>query len=538
MTIEITSIDNLTKEDVDNKREELIAFVQEKYPTIDISRGVFSTLILELSAIFGAKFEEELNRWKASRSFKAIEEDPTLADDTAVEHILSNYNVSRKSGAYATGTVTLVFSKNISYIVPIGYSLRCNDITFITTQSYAVYSSNSSVIDEDSLVLTPTKDGGYSCKIEVTAETTGSAGCIKKNSDLEIITPITSLVRAYAAEDFVGGSDTETNAVMLNRFKSGLATPCWGNKYNIESLIRAETSHILDLAVAGYGDVEMTRDQLTLFPVSVGGKTDLYVKTAPYSSTITEKLTANLQSIDGNVYTWSTFVPADILPGFWEITGIESELTEEEPDVVSGTLVSEGNYSRNELVISTEDCFFTVYQGREITFTTEPLRSVELWSSFDFNISLYGCPYIDEIHNIVTKDSLKPVSSDVIVRAPIPCDVYATIHLNYNNSSALTDEQQLAIQNALSVYINNTGFNQTLLVSDLIPIVQNELVSGQKIAGIQLDGIILSPNLKRKRISSNQYLKVPNIPSEGITSKITAYYTRPERVSFSYNTEI
>ena len=45
MTIEITSIDDLTAENVDNKREELIAFIQEKYPDIDISRGVFSSLV-------------------------------------------------------------------------------------------------------------------------------------------------------------------------------------------------------------------------------------------------------------------------------------------------------------------------------------------------------------------------------------------------------------------------------------------------------------------------------------------------------------
>lgn len=530
MTIEITSIDDLATEDVDNKREELIAFVQEKYPQIDISRGVFSTLVLELSAIFGAKFEEELSRWKSARSIKAIEDDPTLADDDAVEHILSNYNVSRKSGAYATGKVTLVFSKNISYVIPTGFSFISNGITFITSTSYAIYSTNSSVIDSDSLILTATKDGGYSCVIEVTAETAGSAGCVKKNTDFEIVTPIASLLRAYATDDFIGGSDTETNAVMLNRFKSGMATPCWGNRYNIESLIRSETSHIMDISVIGCGDIEMTRDQLTLFPVSVGGKTDIYIKTAPYSTTTTVKQKATLQSINGREYTWTTIIQADSLPGFWAINAISNDYAE-------GELISEENLSLNENVISTDNCFFTGYQNRIITFTTEPV-DVELYQAMEFDISLYGCPYIDEIHEIVTKDTLKPVSSDVIVRAPIPCDVYATIHLNSSSSTELTEEQLLAIQNTVSTYINNTGFNHTLLVSDLIPLVQEELTGNQKVTGINLDGIILSSGLKHKRISSNQYIQIPEIPSEGITPRVVAYYTRPEMVAFGFNTDV
>ena len=524
MTIEITSIDDLNQEDVENKREELVAFVQEKYPTIDISRGVFSSLVLELNAILGAKFEQELNRWKSARSIKAIEEDPTLADDDAVDHILSNYNVARKSGAYATGSITLVFAKNISYIIPAGYSFICNGISFITTRSYAIYSTGSTLLDSDSLILTATKDGGYSCNIEVTAETLGSAGCVKKNSEFEIVTPITSLLRAYATDDFVGGSDTETNAVMLNRFKSGLATPCWGNRYNIESLIRSETAHIVDISVIGCGDVEMTRDQLTLFPVSVGGKTDIYIKTAPYSSTTTVKLNATLQSINGLTYTWTILIPAAALPGFWSINSISNLETE-------GTIVSEELLSSDESVISASDCVFTTYQNRIVTFTTPPVNA-NLYQMMEFDVSLSGCPYLDEINEIVTRDSLKPVSSDVIVKAPIPCNVYTTIHLN--SGADLTDEQQLAIQQAISAYINNTGFSHVLLVSELTPLIQAELTGNQRVTGIQLDGIMLSTDLKPKRVSSNQYLQIPEVPTEGITPRVTAYYTRPEMVAFSY----
>lgn len=528
MTIEITSIDNLVTEDVDNKREELIAFIQEKYPNIDISRGVFSSLVLELSAIFGAKFEQELNRWKASRSMKALEEDPTLAEEEVVDHILSNYNVIRKAGAFASGSITLVFSKNISYIIPAGYSFLFNGITFITTRSYSIYSTNTPLVDSESLTLTATRSGGYSCNIDVVAETEGSAGCVKKNTEFEIITPIASLLQAYATDDFTGGYDTETNAVMLNRFKSGLATPCWGNRYNIESLIRSETSHITDISVIGCGDIEMTRDQSTLFPVSLGGKTDIYIKTAPYSTTTTITLKANLQSIDGRVYTWAVIIPADALPGFWTINSIGNIKVE-------GELQSEENLSTDESAVATKDCFFTPYQSRIVTFTTPPVET-ELYQSMEFDISLYGCPYIDEIHSIVTKDTLKPVSSDVVVRAPIPCEVYTTIHLNAE--AALSDEQQLAIQQAISTYINNTGFSHTLLVSEITPLIQAELTSSQRVTGIQLDGIILSSGLMTKRISSNQYLQIPDLPSEGITPKITAYYTRPEMVAFNYNTDV
>lgn len=532
MGIELTSIDDLTADSVNNKRTELATFIQEKYPEIDISRGVFSTLVLELNAIYGAKFEEEMARLKNVRSLKAIEENPELADDETVEHILSNYNVARKAGAYATGSITLLFSKNISYIIPVGYSFICNGVSFITQKSYAIYSTNSVTIDSDSLVLTARKEGGYSCTIEVVAETTGSAGCIKKNSEFEIVTPITSLLKAYAAEDFIGGLDTETNSVMLTRFKSGMATPCWGNRYNVESLIRAETSHITDISVIGCGDVEMTRDQCSLFPVSLGGKTDIYIKTAPYAATKTIKRKAFLQAINGVDYTWSLSIPKDEFPGFWSILSIFNEEKE-----VQGTIISENNFSF--LVgLETEDCFFTSYQARDVEFTTGIVTDLEIGDTLEFDIELSGCPYIDEIQEIVSRKSLKPISSDVIVRAPIPCDVYVTVHLNYDSSVELSEEQQLNIQHKIASFINNIGFNQTLLVSEIIPLIQNELTGQQKIAGIQLDGIILSPQLKYKRVSSNQYLQIPELPSEGITPRVTTYYTKPEYISFDFNTEI
>lgn len=532
MGIQLTSIDDLTADNVDNKREELIAFIQEKYPEIDISHGVFSSLVLEVSAIFGAKFEEEMNRLKAARSLKAIEEDSTLADEDTVEHILSNYNVNRKEGGYASGTITLLFSKNISYIVPVGYTFLCNGISFITRQSYAIYSTNSTVISPDNLILTERKDGGYTCNIEVVAETAGSAGCVKKNTEFEVITPLASLIKAYAADDFTGGTDTETNAEMVNRFKAGLATPCWGNRYNIEALIRAETSHITDISVIGCGDVEMTRDKSSVFPISLGGKTDIYIKTAPYSTTKTVTKKAYLQDIDGSTCHWCTSIPYDSLPGFWSILSIYSN--EKEAD---GTLIEEHNFSFL-LGLETKDCFFSKYQARDIEFTTPLIAGVNIGDTLEFEIALSGCPYIDEIQTIVRQTKLKPISSDVLVRAPVPCTVYTTIHLNYNASAELTEEQQLNIQKSVAAFINNTGFNQTLLVSDLIPLIQEYLVSSQKIAGIQLDGIILSPQLKHKRISSNQYLQIPEIPSEGITPRVTAYYTQPEYVSFDFNTEI
>ena len=532
MGIKLTSIDDLTSEQVESKREELIAFVQEKYPEIDISHGVFSTLVLELSAIFGAKFEEEMNRLKSARSMKAIEDDPTLADDDAVEHILSNYNVSRKSGAFASGSITLLFAKNISYIIPAGYSFICNGISFATQQSYTIYSTNSSVISSDSLILTPRKEGGYICNIDVMAEEAGSAGCIRKNSEFEIVTPMASLIKAYATDDFTGGADVETNSIMLNRFKAGLATPCWGNRYNVEALIRAETSHIVDISVVGCGDIEMTRDQNTVFPVSLGGKTDIYIKTAPYSATKTLIRKAYLQNTDGNECVWSLNIPYDGFPGFWTVTSIYNNEKE-----IQGEIISENNFSWL-LGLESKDCFFTKYQARDIEFTTPKALDLTVGTVLEFEVSLSGCPYIDEIQNIVSKTALKPISSDVLVHAPIPCTVYTTVHLNYNSNAELSEDQQLEIQKTVAAFINNTGFNQTLLVSDLIPLIQNHLVSQQKIASIQLDGIILSPQLKYKRVSSNQYLQIPEIPSEGITPRVTAYYTQPEFVSFDFNTEI
>ena len=120
MSIVLTSIDSLTAESVQEQQILLAQFLKEAYPELDLSSGVLHDIVLYLHAVLAAKTSAELNRYKSARSLLALTQDPTLADEDTADHILSNFNISRKSARFATGRVKLHFTRDLPVLIPAG----------------------------------------------------------------------------------------------------------------------------------------------------------------------------------------------------------------------------------------------------------------------------------------------------------------------------------------------------------------------------------------------------------------------------------
>lgn len=523
MATEVTSLNELNSDLVKEQQDILTTFLVEAYPNIDLSRGVMRDLVQYLNAVFAAKERTELERWKSARSLLAIMEDPSLADDDSVDNILSNYNVTRREGTYATGTVFLEFKEDLSRIIPENVEFSFNALTFRTTTSYMVLDSNSTGSTIADRILIPLDNGNYGCTIDVTADQIGSESCLTRGTELECTT-ITSLVSAVVYNDFYGGTDTETNEELILRLKSGIATKCWGNRYNIDNLLRNDPTlaSLVDISVIGMHDAEMTRDQVTLFPISTGGKADIYVKTAPTTYTVTVPLYATLISKDLTYDYWSIQVPGSVLPGFWRITGIE--YASEAPDSTVVELQKQEVTSDNPDYTALDACY-TVHQLVTAEFRTPASDSNKKGDTMQFNVTVMGLPSIDYVQELCTARSIAPVAADALVKTAVPCITTATVTIKQSKHNPVTDSTVATIKNTITTTINNKGFTGYLTASELMDSIQDLLDQSQRIASMQLTGIILGPNGTMMRDVSNKQLVIPDMPLNYITANTTSFFS-------------
>ena len=522
MATEITSLSELNSTDVQEQQDILATFLAETYPQIDLSHGVMRDLVQYLNAIFSAKEREELERWKGARSLLAIQENPDLENEDSVDNILSNYNITRKEGTYALGTVLLEFDLDTSIIVPMNTEFTFNNLTFRTTISYMIVSSDSSSSELADRQLIRLDNGNYGCTVDVTASQVGSASCLKRGTQLQC-TGITHLAKATSYDNFYGGTDTETNEELLTRLKSGLATKCWGSRINIENLLRSDDTlnSLVALSVIGTNDAEMIRDQITLFPISTGGKVDIYVKTAPVIYTATDSVTATLTDKDINNDYWVAVVPNSILPGFWRVSDIVYNTELPEMSVVN--LISQEIVSTRE-DLRPEDAGYSIYKDTNIRFST-PVSDFKTGTTQEFNVTVMGLPHIEYTQKLCQDRSIVPVASDVLVKSAVPCIITATITIKQSKNNVVTEDTVNTIKDTATRIINNKQFDGYLATTELTDILQQYLTTSQVISSVQLNGIILGPNGTMYRDVSNKVINIPEMPLNCITANTTTFFS-------------
>ena len=104
---ELGSLQSLAAENVQQLMQRLTSQLQEQSPQLELRRGVFHDVVLYYHAVLEAAIRQSLERYQSARSLLKVQEDPTLADDTVVDELLSNWGITRRVGTFATGSVTI-----------------------------------------------------------------------------------------------------------------------------------------------------------------------------------------------------------------------------------------------------------------------------------------------------------------------------------------------------------------------------------------------------------------------------------------------
>lgn len=543
MGITVSKLDELSTTDVTSALALVTQLVQEKNPDLDVRRGVLHDLVLYFSSILAAAKDTEIARVRSSMSLKAITADPTLADTDLVDAVLSNFRVTRKVGAKATGQITIVLDKLLPTTIVAGARFTALGQVFITERAFAARTDAAFVVSADDVVIAAVGDGTYSFTISVIAETTGAADTVLRGTAFTAAVPPAHLARVFAAADFVQGTSTETNQELITRFESGIAAKTWSNRSTITALItnQSQFADIVGTSIVGMGDAEMLRDQHSLLPISYGGRTDVYVRSQALPLSTTKTVTATLVDTVENGGVWQFSVDKDDVPGFYEVSRValaSAAATDTGYEVTATTRSFDISGTGFKPDIETaQEAAFSSFQTATIKFVDTNTSTTALTvnqSTQSYSVTFSGMPLLSDIQEFLDSRSVRNPAGDVLVRGAVPC--FLTVNFSLRKRAGAADPSVDAIRLAVATAVNKLEFPGELHASVISDAIQDNLDSNVAIAKIDLLGRILRPDGTKRIIRDNDVLDIPDEPALGVSGRTVAFLLDPQNIGITIET--
>lgn len=547
MSLEISSFSELDSTKVAAMVETMAQLMQERHPEVELSRGVFHDLVLYFNGLLNAAVKENIDRVLQSNSLLQINQNLALADDTLVDKVLSNYNVTRDAGLQATGLATFIMATPLRTRIPNTNNFISDSVVYSLTDTFVVVSSVEEVTAATDRVMREVGDGTYAVTLPMVAVNVGVAGNIKKGTPITGTFTPDNVLSIYAASDFVGGKEPSSNADYLKKLSAGLAAKAIGGRKSYDALIKTqpEFNGILHVSILGCGDPEQQRDQHGLFPISGGGKVDIYLQSNPQAQEVEYKLYATFLGNTSNGTLWQCIFPKDISPAFYDVTKILP------PD--ADPLTTTGGYKVVEDIRDVNilnDSYvpdiqyvaegaYTRYQTAVIRFEDTDKTGAGLTpnvSSAVYSVTTRSMPLVADVHDFVTSRDYRPRGTDILVRAAIPCFTAISISIHVDLSDYIDAATIRAMKEAVVAEIATVGFSGQLHSSLISSAVHKFLSGRQAVANIDMFGRIRRPDGTVAHLRNNTILEIPFDPARCVTGRTTAFLTGVNDVEITLTT--
>ena len=539
MALTVTDLSTLDPAQVETFRVNETALVAAYNPNVDLKRGPTQDLVLTIKAALDTATQTNIDLIRQSNSLLAINENPALADTDTVNRLLSNYGLTRNPGAKASGQVTIVLSALVPTIIPAGTVFTINGQTFQPNMTYAGRTSSNSVVNPGDVLIQPFGTG-YGFTISVTATTVGAAGNVSAGSVATLSVNPTNFTTAYAAADFTGGQDAETNADLLARQQSGLGAKVWGNRATIDAQLKAQFPGISATSVVGFGDPEMLRDTHSIWPGHTGGRSDVYVRTSPVWVGVTLVKTATLISVSGTLGTWQFTIARDDAPGYYQVDRILlPNVAPNNPgftpssDVRGYDLSVDATHTYFPDIVSPLEAAYGRYQTATVQFvdTVTNAGALAVGATASYTVICRTMPLIGAIQDFLGLRVNRPPMGDVYVKAAVPC--FTTISLTLNVQSG-TVVPVAAVAAALASAVNGLGFAGTIAGSLISQVAHNTVGAGLvSVSNLLMTGVIRGPDGSTTSISSSVSLTFTNNPAIMTTTQTVAFLLNPANVAIT-----
>jgi hypothetical protein len=517
--------------------ELLTAVIQSYNPAIELRQGTVNGLVLQPRGLLTADMEQAVLNALQSGSISYLVANPTLADPDAVNRILGNYRLSRLPGTVASGQVTIILGALTPVIIQAGTVVTISGQSFTVDATYAARTSPANVIGPTDRLLNPLSDGTYAFNVGVVAALANAAGNVRSGTAAAFATVPLAFIKAFAAADFTGGRDAQSNASLLAEWQSGLSARTWSNRMTIEATIRnidangdgvPDYANLVALSIIGFGDPEMLRDQHSIWPVSAGGRSDLYAQTQPSYTLLMIAKTASLLSKVGATGTWQFGIGKNDAPGYYEVAKVCLPDTDQSaigfslasdvrsfdltgvtwaPDI---TTAFEGTYTRYQASI----CTF-VDTVTDVTFS--PIGAAKA-----YNVYIRIMPQLNTLQDYWNNRANRPLMGDILVKAPVPCFVSVSFTLTVPTNT-IVDVEGVAV--AVAAAINQVGFTGILPGSLVDQVLHNLYPNLLSVTAMGLSGRIRRPDGNMIFLSSTSFLSVPTDYANGVSPHTVLFLT-------------
>jgi hypothetical protein len=545
MPLEIDNLRELDPESIATTLTTMAQLMQEAHPDVELTRGVFHDLVLYFNSVLNTAVRENIERVRQSNSLLKITQNPALAESELVDQVLSNFNISRGAGTPATGSVTFVFLLDVVTTISSAHVYSAGDAEFRPAQTFTVFPPGQEAKVQDATsekVMIPVGDGTYTVSVPFVATTAGIVGNIRRGTKLRANIVPSNVSDIFATGDFTGGRNPRTNEEYLQTLATGLAAKTIGGRKSYEAFIRNQPAfvNVLHCSVLGCGDAEQQRDQHSLFPVSGGGKVDLYLQTTAAAQELDHTLEATYIGVGTGGTIWQVVLDRDVAPGFYDITRIAgpADRTTNGYAVLSderGVDLSQISYVPD--ILYTIEGAYTRYQTAVVRFEDSDKLSTNLvpqQSKARYTVTTRGMPLIADIHDTLTSRNNRPRATDLLVKAAVPCFTKVSLEVRTENNETLTAETIAAIQKAVANAVSAIGFSGQLHASVIASAAHKFLTGRQALGQIDMFGRIRRPDGTVHYLRDATTLTIPDDPSRLTTGRTTVFIVSPDDVSVSY----
>lgn len=546
MAIEVTDLTDLDATDVQQTQETISELMQELNPTIDIRRGVLHDILFHNEAIYAEKNNEEVARLKRSQSVQEAAKDPELAEDEIIDAAASNFRVTRASGDQASGAITIIVSEQSPLTIAAGTLWEANGIEFTNITAFSAVVSASNVASAADRVLSPVGDGTFSFSIELQAVNVGTSGLVNKDTLFIPQDSPVNFVKAFASVDFTGGTNAESNADLIGKLITGVACKALSGSTSMNAALLEQDAfkNVINTSIIGFGDSEMLRDQHSIFPGSMGGRIDWYVRTQEKTQLLGITKTATLiQKTTSATGIWQFGVGRDDLPGFFDVhsvvlkgvTGATSfNITSDVRSQDLTALDNDGFLPDIDLAV---EAVYSRFQAAVIQFedtVTDHAALIEGTSTAEYDITLRGLPLIDDIQDWASGRGVRNKAGDALIKAPVPCFLRVSFSLQLKPGQTSPDTSVIA--NNVAAFVNLYGFTGRLPASAISDVIHNSLLGVAHVGAIDILGDIRRPDGTIRRLRTTETLIIPDEPTNMVTPRTVAFFLDPLDVAISVET--
>lgn len=544
MALQINSLSDLNPTSVQTLLTLFSQWVAERHPNVELSRGVFHDLVLYFNSALNAAVQENVSRVMQSNSLLAISQNPALADATLVDAVLSNFNLTRDAGTTASGEALVIVNKPLSTQITAGITLSANGVQFLPARTFVGVPPGVAANFDGARTLVPVGDGTYAFKVTLVAVNAGVTGNILRNTKLTPAVAPSNVASIVAATDFTGGADPLTNEEYINKLADGLTAKTIGGRKAFAALIRSQSDfqNIPHMSVVGFGDAEQKRDQHGLFPVSGGGRVDIYAQTHAIAQRVENLLTATYvgpaAANDATAGTiWEVTLNKDTAPGFYDIVRVAkiNDTQNSGYEIVSKTrgYNLEGSDYAPDIQTLTES-EYTRYKTLTFRFLdadTQPANLIARQTTAIYSVITLGMPLIGALQDFMAGRDIRCKTADVLVKAAIPC--LTTINFKVRKAADDADPDLASIKSEIVASVAKIGFSGQLSASVISSAAHKYLSGQQSVSDMDIFGRILRPDGRVIYLRDSGRIAIPDDPDNLVSAKTTVFLVSEDDIEIA-----